>query len=110
MPEKYIRRDDLPLLVRHTGRTTLAEQPPAIASGPVVVCLHDAGSQDSVFEALLGELDAADCNAIAFDMSGHGRFGSLDALATIEDVTEMTSWVGFVATDDQLGVRRFVPA
>jgi pimeloyl-ACP methyl ester carboxylesterase len=113
MPEKYVRREGLPLLVRHTGRTSLPEVPPfdrthpehagsqaaedgAEAAGTrsaVVVCLHDAGFQSSVFEALLGELDAAHVDALAFDLPGHGRSGSLDALPSIEAMVEMAEWV-----------------
>ena len=54
MPEKYVRQDELPILVRHTGRTTLPQDPPALGDDRPVVCLHDAGLQSSVFIDLLG--------------------------------------------------------
>ncbi len=92
MPEKYVRRDGLPILVRHTGRTTLPQDPPVPGDGPPIVCLHDAGLQSSVFEGLLPAV-APDGGAIAFDLPGHGRSGSLDSLPTIADMTEMARWV-----------------
>ena len=92
MPEKYVRRDGLPILVRHTGRTTLPQDPPVLGDGPPIVCLHDAGLQSSVFEGLLSSV-AAEGGAIAFDLPGHGRSGSLDALPSIGDMTEMARWV-----------------
>ncbi len=92
MPEKYVRRDGLPILVRHTGRTTLPQDPPVLGDGPAIVCLHDAGLQSSVFEGLLPAV-ADEGGAIAFDLPGHGRSGSLDALPTIADMAEMARWV-----------------
>ena len=53
MPEKYVRRDGVPILVRHTGPTTLPQDPPACGAGTPIVCLHDAGLQSSVFDGLL---------------------------------------------------------
>ena len=53
MPEKYIRRDGLPILLRHTGPTTLPQDPPPLGAGAPIVCLHDAGLQSSVFVDLL---------------------------------------------------------
>ncbi len=97
MPEKYVHREGLPILVRHTGRTTLPQTPPALGSSPAVVCLHDAGLQSSVFVDLLGASALAtsgeDAGAIAFDLPGHGRSGSLDSLPSIADMTEMASWI-----------------
>jgi pimeloyl-ACP methyl ester carboxylesterase len=92
MPEKYVRRDGLPILVRHTGRTTLPQDPPVLGDGPPVVCLHDAGLQSSVFDGLLPAV-AKDGGAIAFDLPGHGRSGSLDSLPSISEMTEMARWV-----------------
>jgi len=97
MPEKYVRRDGLPILVRHTGRTTLPQDPPSLGSGPAVVCLHDAGLQSSVFVDLLSAAalpgEGEDGGAIAFDLPGHGRSGSLDSLPSIAEMTEMANWV-----------------
>lgn len=92
MPEKYFRRDGLPILVRHTGRTTLPQDPPPLGDGPAIVCLHDAGLQSSVFVDLLDQL-APDGGAIAFDLPGHGRSGSLDSLPSIAEMTAMARWV-----------------
>ncbi len=115
MPEKYLRRDGLPLLLRHTGATTLPEQPPTAGSGPTVVFLHDAGLQSSVFSDVLSSLDNTAANAanaanaaasninaasnparsaaVSFDLPGHGRSGGLDALASIEEMAETARWV-----------------
>ena len=94
MPEKYVRRDGLPILVRHTGPTTLPQNPPTPASGASIVCLHDAGLQSSVFSGLLGVAsESASASAIAFDLPGHGRSGSLDSLPSIEAMAEMARWV-----------------
>jgi pimeloyl-ACP methyl ester carboxylesterase len=96
LPEKYVRREGLPLLVRHTGPTTLPEDPPRSGAGPAIVCLHDAGLQSSVFSELLVELEErldGEGGAIAFDLPGHGRSGSLDSLPSIEAMAEMASWV-----------------
>jgi pimeloyl-ACP methyl ester carboxylesterase len=97
MPEKYVRQDALPILVRHTGRTTLPQDPPALGDGRPVVCLHDAGLQSSVFVDLLGAA-APDGGAIAFDLPGHGRSGSLDSLPSIEAMTglarRISDWCG----------------
>ncbi|MEM9174320.1 MAG: alpha/beta hydrolase [Myxococcota bacterium] len=92
MPEKYVRRDGLPMLVRHTGRTTLPQDPPVLGDGPPILCLHDAGLQSSVFDGLLRALEQ-DAGAIAFDLPGHGRSGSLDALPSIVDMAEVARWV-----------------
>ena len=92
MPEKYLRRDGLPILLRHTGATTLPQDPPPLGSAAPILCLHDAGLQSSVFETLL--LEAAPAGgAVAFDLPGHGRSGSLDSLPSIEAMTEMAQWV-----------------
>lgn len=92
MPEKYVRRDGVPILVRHTGRTTLPQDPPLLGEGTPVLCLHDAGLQSSVFAELLPAV-AADGGAIAFDLPGHGRSGALDSLPSIADMMEMSRWV-----------------
>ena len=74
MPQKYVRRDGLPLLVRHTGATTLPQDPPRAASGPTIVCLHDAGLQSSVFSQLL---DTTLVVSILFwGTENHGRIGT----------------------------------
>jgi len=97
LPEKYVRRDGVPILLRHTGRTTLPQDPPALGSGSAIVCLHDAGLQSSVFVDLLGtssrSADGGDGATIAFDLPGHGRSGSLDSLPSIADMAEMAKWV-----------------
>lgn len=92
MPEKYVRRDGTPLLVRHTGATTLPQDPPKLGKGPQIVCLHDAGLQSSVFVDLL-RAAGPDGGAIAFDLPGHGRSGSLDSLPSIAEMAEMAQWV-----------------
>ena len=95
MPEKYVRQSGLPILLRHTGPSTLPEKPPAARAGRSVVCLHDAGLQSSLFNDLLGEIGDAAC-ALAFDLPGHGRSGGLDSLASIEAMSEcargVASW------------------
>ena len=97
VPEKYIRRNGVPVLLRHTGRTTLPESPPP-SQGTSVVCLHDAGLQSSVFEDLLDALEADGISAFAFDLPGHGRSGSLDSLPSIEAMADLSSdiaaWCG----------------
>lgn len=99
MPEKYVRRDGLPLLLRHTGPTTLPQDPPrrdAGGEGPAIVCLHDAGLQSSFLSELLAALDdrlGDEGLALAFDLPGHGRSGGLDSLPTIEAMAEMARWV-----------------
>jgi pimeloyl-ACP methyl ester carboxylesterase len=93
VPQKYVRRDGLPLLLRHTGPTTLPEAPPFAGGATRVICLHDAGLQSSVFESLLRELETTSSSGLAFDLPGHGRSGSLDALPSIEDMAEMACWI-----------------
>jgi pimeloyl-ACP methyl ester carboxylesterase len=93
MPEKYLRRDGLPILLRHTGQTTLPQDPPSLGEERAVVCLHDAGLQSSVFDALLDALASGGNGAIAFDLPGHGRSGSLDALPSIGAMAELARWV-----------------
>jgi pimeloyl-ACP methyl ester carboxylesterase len=92
MPKKYIRRNGIPLLVRHSGPTTLPQDPPQRGSGPAIFCLHDAGLQSSVFDDLFAAL-GPESWTLAFDLPGHGRSGSLDALPSIEAMTESASWV-----------------
>ncbi len=92
MPEKYVHRGPLPLLVRHTGSTTLPEEPPPRGEGPAIICLHDAGLQSSVFNDLLSALGRR-AWALAFDLPGHGRSGSLDSLPSIEAMAEMAGWI-----------------
>ena len=87
MPEKYVRQGGLPILLRHTGASTLPEHPPSVASGRSVVCLHDAGLQSSIFIDLLAAIGDEAC-ALAFDLPGHGRSGGLDALPSIEAMSE----------------------
>ncbi|MFK7896109.1 MAG: alpha/beta fold hydrolase [Myxococcota bacterium] len=94
MPEKYVRRDGLPILLRHTGPTTLPQNPPKQAGGSSIVCLHDAGLQSSVFAGLLDAIsETQSASAIAFDLPGHGRSGSLDSLPSVEAMAEMARWV-----------------
>jgi pimeloyl-ACP methyl ester carboxylesterase len=83
VPEKYVRLGGPPILLRHTGASTLPERPPSVRSGRSVVCLHDAGLQSSIFTDLLAAIGDAAC-ALAFDLPGHGRSGGLDALPSIE--------------------------
>ncbi|MEZ4331987.1 MAG: alpha/beta hydrolase [Myxococcota bacterium] len=112
MPEKYVRDGALPILLRHTGVSTLPQEPPVGASGRAVVCLHDAGLQSSVFIDLLAALAAERRSrrgalatassgsdgacSLAFDLPGHGRSGGLDALPSIEAMTDcarrVTGW------------------
>jgi len=108
MPEKYVRHAGCPILLRHTGPSTLPQTPPVGASGRAIVCLHDAGLQSSVFCDLLGALRALreaaapgaargpDACALAFDLPGHGRSGSLDARPSIEAMSacarDVTGW------------------
>ncbi len=87
MPEKYVRHGGLPILLRHTGASTLPERPPGIPAGRAVVCLHDAGLQSSIFLELLAALGDAACG-LAFDLPGHGRSGGLDALPSIEAMSD----------------------
>lgn len=97
MPLKYLRKGQVPILLRHNGPTTLPERPPfeneADRSGAVVVCLHDAGLQSSVFEELLIALEGLGLPALAFDLPGHGRSGSLDALPSIAEMAAVAEWV-----------------
>ena len=51
------------------------------------MCLHDAGLQSSIFTDLLAAIGDAAC-ALAFDLPGHGRSGGLDALPSIEAMSE----------------------
>ena len=92
MPEKYLRRDELPLLLRHTGPTTLPEQPPQALTGPTVLCLHDAGLQSSIFSDLMTAL-GQDLTCLSFDLPGHGRSGSLDALPSVREMAEIATWI-----------------
>lgn len=95
MPEKYLRRDGLPLLLRHTGKTTLPEEPPTTptrAAGTTVLCLHDAGLQSSIFSDLMSCLPDHYVG-LSFDLPGHGRSGSLDALSSIEEMADTAHWV-----------------
>jgi pimeloyl-ACP methyl ester carboxylesterase len=96
VPEKYVRRDGLPLLLRHSGPTTLPQDPPRRGGGPAIVCLHDAGLQSSFFSELLAALDdrlGDEGLALAFDLPGHGRSGGLDSLPTIGAMAEMARWI-----------------
>ncbi len=92
MPEKYLRREGLPLLLRHTGRTMLPEHPPEVTPGVTILCLHDAGLQSSIFSELMAAMGESS-TALSFDLPGHGRSGGLDALDTIEEMAEMARWV-----------------
>lgn len=92
MPQKYLRQDGVPLLLRYSGRTTLPEDPPEPGDGPSVLCLHDAGLQSSVWKDLFASLGPTSA-ALAFDLPGHGRSGSLDALPSIPAMTETARWV-----------------
>ncbi len=92
MPQKYLRRDGIPLLVRYSGRTTLPQDPPERGEGPAILCLHDAGLQSSVWKDLFAALPPGS-GAIAFDLPGHGRSGSLDSLPSIEAMAEVAEWV-----------------
>jgi pimeloyl-ACP methyl ester carboxylesterase len=95
MPQKYIRRDGLPILLRHTGPTTLPQDPPPLGASAPIVCLHDAGLQSSVFVDLLGATGktATERGAIAFDLPGHGRSGGLDSLPSIAAMAELAQFV-----------------
>lgn len=90
MPEKYVRRDGVPILLRHTGASSLPDDPPRRDGPGPIVCLHDAGLQSSFFLDLLGALASGRSGAcaLAFDLPGHGRSGCLDALPSIEVMSD----------------------
>lgn len=92
MPEKYVHRKGIPLLVRHTGETTLPQNPPQSGAGPTILCLHDAGLQSSVFSDLLDAFGPP-ASGLSFDLPGHGRSGSLDAVSSIEEMAEVAVWI-----------------
>jgi len=92
MPQKYLRRDGVPLLLRYSGRTTLPQDPPEPGDGPPILCLHDAGLQSSVWKDLFATLGPTS-GVLAFDLPGHGRSGSLDALPSIPEMADAARWV-----------------
>ncbi len=93
---KYQTIGGLATLVRHRGPTTLPGAPPQTSGSTVILCLHDAGGNGGVFDALLDELDASQSpplSPMAFDLPGHGRSGGLDALASIEAMADHAAGV-----------------
>ncbi|MEE2703952.1 MAG: alpha/beta hydrolase [Myxococcota bacterium] len=100
VPLKYLYRDELPLLVRHTGPTTRPGVAPDTSRGEALVLIHGAGSNRIIFEPLLERLEATH-SPIAFDLPGHGRSGDLDSLSSIVAMADLTR-----ALVEQLGIAR----
>jgi 3-oxoadipate enol-lactonase len=95
---KYFNVDSVATFVHHRGPTTLPGHPPAPASGPTVLCIHDVAGNGNVFAGVLDAL-ADGCRPIAFDLPAHGRSGRLDSLGAI---TEMAGYTKALA--DCLGL------
>ena len=98
MPSKYFQIDGVATFVRHTGPSTLPDQPPVLTQGRTIVCLHGAGGNANLFAGLLDAL-APGHSLLAFDQPGHGRSGELDSLGAID---RMASFTG--ALMDKLGL------
>lgn len=84
---KYVNVGGVATLVHHRGVTTLAGHPPDCSQGTTVLCLHDAGGNGKCFDDLMDAL-ATDHSPLSFDLPGHGRSGGLDALPSIEAMTD----------------------
>ena len=102
MPEKYVHVDGIATFVRHVGPTTLPEKPPDLSRGETVVCLHCATGNSALFGDLLERLGERH-SPLAFDLPGHARSGSLDALGSVARASAHTR-----ALLEKLGVERCV--
>jgi pimeloyl-ACP methyl ester carboxylesterase len=93
VPNKYVQVDArgtrIATYVHHAGPTTLPEQPPGLAQGEVVLCLHGEGGNGHLFAGLIDGLAAAH-SPIAFDQPGHGRSAGLDSLGSIDAMAGFT--------------------
>jgi len=98
VPNKYFQIDGVATFVRHTGPSTLPDQPPVLTQGRTIVCLHGAGGNANLFAGLLEGL-AQDHSPLAFDQPGHGRSGGLDSLGGIDRMAAFTG-----ALMDKLGL------
>ena len=98
MPNKYFQIDGVATFVRHTGPSTLPDQPPVLSHGRTVVCLHGAGGNANLFAGLIEALGPGH-SLLAFDQPGHGRSGGLDSLGAIDRMASF-AW----ALMDKLGL------
>lgn len=85
MPRKYFTVDGIATHLRHTGPTTLPEQPPQLDRGAAVLCLHHSGGNGGNFEPLFGALEAHH-RLLACDFPGHDRSGGLDSLGSVDRI------------------------
>jgi pimeloyl-ACP methyl ester carboxylesterase len=98
VPNKYFQIDGVATFVRHTGPSTLPEEPPALGDGRTVLCLHGAGGNGNLFAGLFEAL-APGHSLLAFDQPAHGRSGGLDSLGAIDRMASFTR-----ALMDKLGL------
>ena len=89
MPDKYFEIAGAAILVHHRGETTLPGSPPPLERGQTILFLHDAGANGNSFASVMDAL-AEDHSPVSFDFPGHGRSGSLDSLASIEEFAQHT--------------------
>jgi pimeloyl-ACP methyl ester carboxylesterase len=92
MPSKYVAIQGVATLLRHTGSTTLPENPPDLARGEIVLCLHHGGGNSKNFDEFAREL-AEHHTPLAFDLPGHDRSGSQVGLGSVAAMAEFAAGV-----------------
>ncbi|MCP5040707.1 MAG: alpha/beta fold hydrolase [bacterium] len=92
MPSKYFAIQGVATFLRHTGATTLPQEPPNLERGEIVLCIHHHGGNSRNFDSFSSEL-ADDHSPVAFDLPGHDRSGSQVSLGSIETMADFAAQV-----------------
>jgi len=92
MPSKYVAVQGIATFLRHTGSTTLPENPPDLSSGEIVICLHHCGGNSRNFDAFSKAISDRH-SPLSFDLPGHDRSGSQVSLGSIEAMADFTASV-----------------
>lgn len=103
MPSKYVDIQGVATFLRHTGGTTLPEQPPDLGLGEIVLCLHHCGGNARNFDSFANELGDRH-SPLAFDLPGHDRSGSQVSLGSIEAMADFSAQVLKAVAADRPGV------
>lgn len=88
MPAKYVYIDDLPINYLHTGQTTLPDVIPDLGKGEVVLFVHGAAGDATLWQPYLDSL-ASQHSPLAIDLPGHGRSGGWEGLKSIPAYREL---------------------
>ena len=90
MFSKYVSIDGVAVNYFHGGRSTLPDVTPALDQGELLLFLHGAGSNAHTWHRQLDHFQAHH-SALAVDLPGHGRSGSIEGLPDLDAHVRFTA-------------------